>query len=244
MNVERLEALYQGKAKVVFRTNDPEKYIIYFKDDATAFDGLKKATLKGKGSVNNAISTWIFEYLEKNGIRTHFIKRISEIEMLVHKVEIIPIEMVLRNRATGSITKRLGIKKGLEFHPPLVEYFYKSDELHDPLISENHISQFRWATPKELSHMVEVTQQTNQLLQKVFDQAGLELIDYKLEFGRSSNGSILLADEFTPDGCRLWDRKTGEPMDKDRFRQDLGGTEQAYVEVQERLRKFFESEVK
>lgn len=243
MTTEKLVSVYEGKAKIVYTTDQPDRYIIHFKDDATAFDGLKKASLKNKGVVNNTITSWIFEYLQKQGIATHFIQKLSDRDMLVHKVTIIPVEVVLRNKATGSITKRLGVPKGTPFEPALLEFFYKSDELHDPLVSESHIACFKWATPQELSQMVKVTHEVNRHLRMIFGELGLELIDFKLEFGRDAGGNVLLSDEFTPDGCRLWDKKTGEPMDKDRFRQDLGGVEEAYDEVLRRLKSFFEREM-
>lgn len=243
MSVSRGNALHEGKAKVVFDTDQADLYLIYFKDDATAFNGQKKGTLKDKGVVNNTISTWIFRYLEKNGIATHFVDKPSDREMLVHKVEIIPVEVVVRNRAAGSLVKRLGVAKGTDLTPPLLEYFYKSDALNDPLIGETHIAHFGWATEQELTLMREMTQKVNELLQRVFASIDLDLIDFKLEFGRSSDGKVLLADEFTPDGCRLWDRVTGEPMDKDRFRQDLGGVEDAYSEVLRRLDAFFKEQL-
>lgn len=238
--IERGAKRHEGKAKIVYETNDPHKLLIYYKDDATAFNGAKKSTLRDKGIVNNTISHWIFRYLEKHGIATHQLEKISDRETVVQRVEIIPIEVVLRNKATGSITKRLGIEKGTVFNPPLIEYFYKSDELGDPLIGETHILHFKWATLEELNYLRAEALKVNALLKEVFDSIGLELIDYKLEFGKTNGGKILLADEFTPDGCRLWDKKTGEPMDKDRFRLDLGGVEEAYGEVRNRLEKYFE----
>jgi phosphoribosylaminoimidazole-succinocarboxamide synthase len=244
MKIERKSHLREGKAKILYQTNHPEEYLIqYFKDDATAFNALKKGTIKDKGIINNSVSSWIFRYLEQKGIATHFVEKLSDREMVVKKVEIIPVEIVIRNRAAGSICKRLGIEKGVEFQPPLLEYFYKSDELGDPLIGETHISFFRWATVPELSRVGDLAFKVNTALLSVFSEIGLDLIDFKLEFGRHQSGQILLADEFTPDGCRLWDRKTGEPMDKDRFRQDLGGIEEAYQEVYSRLEKYFEGKL-
>lgn len=230
----------EGKAKVLYETSPSGSEIIqYFKDDATAFNAQKKGQIVGKGAINNQLSAWVFSYLEKKGIATHFISTLSDREMLTKRVEIIPVETVVRNRATGSIVKRLGLKKGETFSPPLVEYFYKSDELGDPLISENHIFYFKWATPSELSEIQRLALEVNTYLRSVFQEVGLELIDFKLEFGRC-DGKILLADEFTPDGSRLWDLKTGESMDKDRFRQDLGRIEESYQEVYRRLKDFFE----
>jgi phosphoribosylaminoimidazole-succinocarboxamide synthase len=244
MKIERKSQLREGKAKILYQTNRPEEWLIqYFKDDATAFNALKKGTIKDKGIINNAVSSWVFRYLETQGIATHFVEKLSDREMVVKKVEIIPVEIVIRNRAAGSICKRLGIEKGVSFTPPLIEYFYKSDELGDPLIGETHIKFFKWASPEELARVSGLAFKVNTALLSVFSEIGLDLIDFKLEFGRLDNGQILLADEFTPDGCRLWDRKTGEPMDKDRFRQDLGRIEEAYQEVYHRLEKFFEGKL-
>lgn len=242
--MEKTSALREGKAKILYLTNQPEDFLIqYFKDDATAFNALKRGTIQNKGVMNNAVSTWVFQYLEKKGIPTHFVNRLSDREMVIKRVEIIPVEIVIRNRAAGSICKRLGIEKGISFEPPLLEYFYKSDELGDPLIGETHIAFFKWARPGEMAKIGELAFSVNRLLRQVFDEVGLDLIDFKLEFGRDSSGRILLADEFTPDGSRLWDKKTGEPMDKDRFRQDLGGVEEAYQEVYRRLETFFKGKL-
>jgi phosphoribosylaminoimidazole-succinocarboxamide synthase len=235
MRTEKKDVLYEGKSKIVYKTDRADSYIVHFKDDATAFNGVKKAQLKDKGFMNNRISDMVFRFLEKNGIKTHQIEKLNDREILVHKVEIIPVEVVVRNRATGSIVKRLGLEKGRPFDPPLIEYFLKDDKLGDPLVSEGHIFHFGWAKDAELLKMCEISLKVNQLMKKVFSEIGLDLIDFKLEFGRDGKGNVLLADEFTPDGCRLWDKKTGEPMDKDRFRQDLGGVEEAYAEVCRRL---------
>ncbi|MBM4317147.1 MAG: phosphoribosylaminoimidazolesuccinocarboxamide synthase [Deltaproteobacteria bacterium] len=241
MTQTRQDQIREGKSKILFSTKDPNQIIQYFKDDATAFNALKKGTIKNKGLINNRISSSLFQYLERKGIQTHFIKQLSEREMLVKKLEIIPVEVVIRNRAAGSLCKRLAIEKGMSFDPALVEYFYKSDALGDPLISEGHILHFRWATAKELSLMVETSLKVNEVLRPVFKEIGLELIDFKLEFGRDAEGKVFLADEFTADGCRLWDLQTQEPMDKDRFRQDLGGVDEAYLEVSKRLQNYFEA---
>ncbi len=234
--------LYEGKAKQLFEAEGaPDLLVQYFKDDATAFNAQKRASIDGKGVVNNTVSTWLFRYLTKYGIPTHFVEKLSDREMLVKKVEIIPVEVVVRNRAAGSILKRLGLEKGQSFKEPLVEYFFKNDALGDPLIGENHIYQFGWATEEELGIVRHLSLQVNQLLHALFSRTGLELIDFKLEFGREpGTGKILLADEFSPDGCRLWDKETGESKDKDRFRQDLGGMEEAYADVQGRLAKVLE----
>lgn len=241
MNYEKINPIREGKSKVLYTTSNPDYIIQYFKDDATAFNALKKGSIKDKGPINNGVSSSIFQYLEKNGVKSHFIEKLNDREMLVKSLQIIPVEVVVRNRATGSIVKRLGIEKGRHFKPELVEYFYKDDALGDPLISEGHIFYFKWATPEQLQQMFQTTLKVNHLLQGVFNEIGLELIDFKLEYGTDSKGNVLLGDEFTADGCRLWDKKTGEPMDKDRFRQDLGGVDEAYLEVSNRLQTFFKN---
>ena len=230
----------EGKSKILYETPpSSDKVIHYFKDDATAFNAQKKGQILEKGVINNAITSWVFRFLEKRGIKTHFVDHLSGRELLTKKVSIIPVEVVVRNKATGSIVKRLGLEKGREFKPALVEYFYKSDELGDPLISEEHICYFKWASSEQLQKMRALALRVNDLLIPVFSECGLELIDYKLEFG-TADGELLLADEFTPDGCRLWDRKTGESMDKDRFRHDMGKVEESYKEVFSRLKSYFE----
>jgi phosphoribosylaminoimidazole-succinocarboxamide synthase len=240
MKVERGSQIREGKAKILYETSHHDQILTYFKNDATAFNALKKGQIKNKGSINATVTAWIFKHLEQNGVPTHFIELAADRELLVRRVTIIPVEMVVRNKAAGSICKRLGVTKGTAFTPPLLEYFYKSDELGDPLIGETHIAYFKWATPADLARTAELTFKVNSLLKKVFLEVGLELIDFKLEFGKDAAGNILLADEFTPDGCRLWDVKTGESKDKDRFRQDLGGVDEAYEEVFLRLKDYFE----
>lgn len=236
MSVQRQEMLREGKSKILYATNNPDQLIQWFKDDATAFNAQKKGTIQKKGYNNNLISSLLFRYLEKHGIPTHFSRRLSEREMLVRKVEIIPVEVVIRNRAAGSLVKRLGTPKGKSLNPPLVEFFYKDDGLGDPLIGEGHILYFNWATEEELMHMTKAAFDVNLQLVPLFHEVGIDLVDFKLEFGRDSvTKKVLLADEITPDGCRLWDLKTGEPMDKDRFRHDLGKVEEAYDEVCKRL---------
>jgi phosphoribosylaminoimidazole-succinocarboxamide synthase len=241
MKPKKQMSIREGKSKILYSTDNAQQIIQFFKDDATAFNALKKGTIKNKGPINNKVSSSIFQFLEKNGVKTHYLSQPSEREMLVKKVDIIPVEVVVRNRAAGSLCKRLGIEKGRVFKPELIEFFYKSDALGDPLISESHIFYFNWATPEELNCMVTSSIKVNQLLTAVFNEISLELVDFKLEFGRDANGTVLLADEFTADGCRLWDKKTGEPMDKDRFRQDLGGVDEAYFEVSKRLQNYFEA---
>ncbi len=241
MTPKKTTPIREGKSKILYSTDSPEHVIQFFKDDATAFNALKKGTIKNKGFINNKVSSALFQYLENHGVKTHFVHYLSEREMLCKKLEIIPVEVVVRNRAAGSICKRLAIQKGQTFEPALIEFFYKSDALGDPLIAESHIYHFKWATPKELEVMITQSIRVNDLLKSVFSEIGLELIDFKLEFGREANSNVLLADEFTADGCRLWDKKTGEPMDKDRFRQDLGGVDEAYLEVSKRLQNYFEA---
>lgn len=228
------EKLYEGKAKVLFATDDPDHLIIYFKDDATAFDGLKKDTIEGKGGLNARISELMFNYLGRHGVESHFVRMIDPRHMLVKKVEIVPVEMVVRNFAAGSICKRLGIQEKTPFEPPMWETFYKNDELHDPLITDEHIRVMNLARPQEIEEMKRQTLLVNRLMRERFDEMGITLVDFKLEFGRHK-GKILLADEITPDGARLWDKKTGEVLDKDRFRKDLGDLRTGYREILKRL---------
>lgn len=224
------EKLYEGKAKVIYSTDDPDHLVQHFKDEATAFDGKKKGTIKEKGVLNNKISTRIFKYLEERGVKTHFVDMPSDREMVVKKLDILPVEVVVRNYAAGSLTRRLGIEEGTKLDRPLLELFYKSDELGDPLINDNHVLLFGWATEDELKEMKRAALRINELLTEFFDKRGIILVDYKLEFGRHK-GEVLLGDEITPDGCRLWDKETKEKLDKDRFRRDLGGVEEAYGSV-------------
>lgn len=231
--------LYDGKAKTIFEGPEPGTVIQYFKDDATAFNAVKHDVISGKGVLNNRISSHIMTKLEAIGVPTHFIKQINMREQLVRQVEIIPIELVIRNVAAGSICKRYGVKEGTIFSQPIVEYFYKKDELDDPMVSESHIVNFGWADPYELEEMVGLAYRVNDYLNGLFAGIGLRLIDFKLEFGRlwGEHGDlyIILADEISPDNCRLWDEKTGEKMDKDRFRQDLGDLVEGYQEIAKRL---------
>ena len=228
------EKIYEGKAKILYSTEETDKLIQHFKDDATAFNAQKKGTIKEKGVLNNKISSRIFDLLEKEGIKTHFIERTSDRDMLVKKVEIIPVEVVIRNVAAGSLSKRMGIDEGITLKEPILEFYYKSDELGDPMINEYHIKVFDLANEKEMDIIKVMALKVNKFLVDFFDKNGIRLIDFKLEFGRY-NGDVLLADEITPDGCRLWDKKSGEKMDKDRFRQDLGKIEEAYQEVYKRV---------
>ena len=217
-----MQKLYEGKAKVVFATDDPEVYFVHFKDDATAFDGTKRGTVGGKGYCNAHISDLAFRYLEQAGVSTHLIELKPPTDMLVRKVKILPVEVVMRNVAAGSLTKRLGIPEGTELPFAVLEHFYKCDELHDPLMNEDHIRAMGLATPEQMANVNAQARQINELLQQFFGKADLILVDFKLEFGLDSQGRVLLADEISPDTCRLWDRETRTKLDKDRFRRDLG----------------------
>jgi len=233
--MEKVKLLYEGKAKRVYSTNSESQVIIEFKDTATAFDGLKKADIPGKGEANCAISSKLFELLTIKGIKNHYIRRLNEREMLVKSVKIFPIEVIIRNRVAGSMAKRLGLDVGKELEKPVLEFCYKSDELHDPMINEDHILALGLATEEELETIKEMASKTNKILIEFFRKCNLELIDMKFEFGKDSQGDIYLADEISPDTCRLWELGTTTSWDKDRFRKDLGGIEEAYREVKERV---------
>ncbi|NPA58025.1 MAG: phosphoribosylaminoimidazolesuccinocarboxamide synthase [Aquificae bacterium] len=234
--MEKREKLYEGKAKIIYATDEPDKVIAYYKDDATAFDAIKKATIKGKGELNNRIASFFFDLLNREGIPTHFIKQLSDREMLIKRVEIIPVEVVVRNLAAGSIVRRLGIPEKTKFEPPLVEFYLKNDELHDPILCEQHIYAMGLATPEEVAKMRELALKVNEILKKFMEEQGITLVDFKLEFGRK-DGEIVLADEISPDTCRFWDKKTGESLDKDRFRFDLGDLVEGYRKILEKLEK-------
>ncbi len=234
--MEKREKLYEGKAKVLYSTDDADLLVQYFKDEATAFDGKKKGVIEEKGVLNNKISSAIFKMLESKGVKTHFVEQLSDREMLVKKLRIIPVEVVVRNLVAGSLSKRLGIEEGASLKEPIVEFFYKSDPLGDPMINEYHARVFGWATDAELKEMSGTALRVNEILSRFFDERGIILVDFKLEFGEHK-GTVLLGDEITPDGCRLWDKKTREKLDKDRFRRDLGKVGEAYQEV---LRKVME----
>ena len=232
--------LYEGKAKILYETNDKDLVIQHFKDDATAFNNLKKASVEGKGVLNNRISEYILSNLNQCGIKTHFIKRLNMREQLIKKAEVFPIEFIVRNIATGSLTKRLGIPEGTILDKPLLEYCYKKDELDDPLISKEHIFSFGWALEKEIEEIDKTTLRINDLLTGMFRGIGIKLVDFKIEYGKTWNKDteqkeIVLADEISPDTCRLWDSKTEKKLDKDRFRKDLGDLIPAYTEVAKRL---------
>lgn len=234
----RRRKIYEGKAKVLFEGPEPGTIVQYFKDDATAFNNQKKGTISGKGVLNNRISEFLMTRLTEIGIPTHFIRALNMREQLVRQVEIIPIEVVVRNVAAGSMSKRLGIPEGTPLPRSIVEYYYKNDELGDPMVSEEHITAFGWASTQDIDDMIHLTLRVNDYLSGLFLGVGLKLIDFKLEFGRvweDEEMRIVLADEISPDNCRLWDVKTNQKLDKDRFRQDLGGVQEAYQEVARRL---------
>ena len=232
--MEKVKEIATGKAKSMFTTGNPDELIMEFRDDASAFDGKKRASLAGKGAVNNQFNAFIMNYLGSNGIEHHLIDLMDNTHSLVHSLDMFPIECVIRNRATGSICRRLGTEDGLILEKPLFEFFLKDDDLGDPLINRNHIVSFGWAKDDELDEMINASYKVNELLTKLFADSGMILVDFKLEFG-TSNGKILLGDEFTPDGCRLWDDQTLEKLDKDRFRQDLGDVIESYHMVAHRL---------
>ena len=235
MALEKLEKIYEGKAKVLFKTNDPDYLIQYFKDDATAFNAEKKGTITDKGVMNNAISSVAFEYLENNGVKTHFVEMLNEREMVVKNLEIIMVEAIVRNLVAGSMAKRMGVAEGKEISEPILEFCYKSDELGDPFINDYVIRAFGLGTQAEIDTITEQSLKVNQLLIKFFGDKGIRLVDFKLEFGRHK-GEVLLGDEITPDGCRLWDAETGKKLDKDRFRHDMGEIEEAYQEVLKKIK--------
>ena len=233
--MQKKDFIYEGKAKQVYSTDDENLVIIHYKDDATAGNGVKKGTIKDKGIINNKITAKLFSVLEKNGIRTHFKEMLNERDQLCEKLEIVPLEVIVRNVITGSMAKRVGIADGTIPKTTLFEICYKNDEYGDPLINDYHAVAMGLATFDELKYIYETTSKINDLLKKVFDEEGITLVDFKIEFGKNSKGEILLADEITPDTCRLWDKATGKKLDKDRFRQDLGGIEEAYIEILNRL---------
>ncbi len=234
MKVKKGRMIYEGKAKKIFKTDNPDIFIQHFKDDATAFNAKKRGTIVNKGVMNNMISERLFKLLESEGVRTHFVGRPNDRDMLVKRLEIIPVEVVVRNVIAGSMSKRLGIEEGTKAKKPIIEFYYKSDALDDPLINDDTAVALGWATASELTKIRAMAAKVNQVLKKFFDKRGLILVDFKLEFGRHK-GKILLGDEICPDTCRLWDKKTMEKMDKDRFRRDLGNVEEAYQEVCKRV---------
>ncbi|MFP4695813.1 phosphoribosylaminoimidazolesuccinocarboxamide synthase [Thiohalospira sp.] len=232
--MEKREELYAGKAKTVYATDDPDRLVLQFRDDASAFDGTKRAALARKGEVNNRFNAHLMRHLAAAGVPNHFEGLNGADESVVKRLEMLPVECVVRNRAAGSLCRRLGVAPGRELEPPIFEFFLKDDEMGDPMINESHIVTFGWARAEEIEPMQAISRQVNDVLTGLFADAGITLVDYKLEFGRF-HGELLLGDEFSPDGCRLWDAKSGESLDKDRFRQDLGGVIEAYEEVARRL---------
>ena len=233
--MEKKEQLYEGKAKKVFLTDDPELLIVDYKDDATAFNGLKKGTIVGKGVINNKMSNLLMQRLEKAGIPTHFVRELSDRETLVKKVSIVPLEVIIRNIAAGSFSKRYGVEEGKVFACPTIEFSYKNDDLGDPLINSYHAAALELATEEEIETIKKYAFGINEQLKAFWSECGVTLVDFKVEFGRLSDGTIVLADEISPDTCRLWDSETGMKLDKDRFRRDLGNVEDAYTEVMDRL---------
>ena len=232
--MQKLEKIYEGKAKILYNTEDPALLIQYFKDDATAFNAKKKGTIVDKGIMNNRIATKIFEYLQTKGVETHFVKTLNDREMLVRRVQIVPLEVIVRNRAAGSLCRLLGLAEGATLACPTLEFCYKDDALGDPQVNEYHIRALKWASDGEVKHITAMAFKINEVLKRFFLNLNIELIDFKLEFGRIQN-KIILADEISPDTCRLWEVGTGNKLDKDRFRRDLGNVEQAYQEVLRRV---------
>ena len=233
--MEKTVQLYEGKAKKVYATTDENLVIVDYKDDATAFNGLKKGTISGKGVINNRVTNYLMQMLEKEGGPTHFVKELSDRETVVKKVSIVPLEVIIRNISAGSFAKRYGVEEGIVFDEPTIEFSYKNDDLGDPLINSYHALALKLATKEEIETIKTLAFKVNEVLKKYFLGLGIELVDFKLEFGRTSDGKIVLADEISPDTCRFWDSKTHEKLDKDRFRRDLGHVEDAYIEIRKRL---------
>lgn len=231
----KLEQLYEGKAKKVFATEDPELVIVSYKDDATALDGLKKGTIAGKGAINNRMSNYLMQLLAAQGIPTHFVEELNDRETVVKKVSIVPLEVIIRNVSAGSFAKRYGVPEGIVFDEPTFEFSYKNDDLHDPLLNTSHALALKLATKEEIETIRTMALKVNDILKAYFLNLNVRLIDFKLEFGRLNDGTIVLADEISPDTCRFWDATTGEKLDKDRFRRDLGGIEDAYNEMMRRV---------
>ena len=233
--MEIKEMLYEGKAKQVFATEDPEIVMVHYKDDATAFNGLKKGTITGKGVINNQVTNFMMQKLEQAGVPTHFVQELNERDTLVKKVQIVPLEVIIRNISAGSFAKRFGVEEGIVFENPTIEYSYKNDDLGDPMINTAQALALKLATPAEIETIRTMAFKVNEVMKAFFAEVGVDLVDFKLEFGRLSDGTIVLADESSPDTCRFWDSKTHEKLDKDRFRRDLGGVEDAYVEMRRRI---------
>lgn len=233
--MEKTTQLYEGKAKKVFATNDPDLVIVSYKDDATALDGLKKGTITGKGVINNRVSNYLCRLLEKHGVPTHYVEELNDRETVVKKVSIVPLEVIIRNISAGSFAKRYGVEEGIVFAEPTIEFSYKNDDLHDPLINSYHALALGLATKKEIEEIKAMAFKVNDILKEYFLSLNVKLVDFKLEFGRLKDGTIVLADEISPDTCRFWDADTNEKLDKDRFRRDMGGVEDAYNEMMKRV---------
>ena len=233
--MEKKEQLYEGKAKKVFATDDANLVIVDYKDDATAFNGEKKGTITGKGVINNVMSNHMFQLLEQQGVPTHFVEQLSERETLVKKVSIVPLEVIIRNISAGSFAKRFGVEEGIVFDEPTIEFSYKNDELGDPLMNAYHAIALKSATREEIETIKAMAFKVNEVMKQYFDTLNVILVDFKLEFGKTADGKIVLADEISPDTCRLWDKTTKEKLDKDRFRRDMGGVEEAYQEIMKRV---------
>ena len=233
--MKKCEQIYEGKAKKVFATDDPNLCIVDYKDDATAFNGQKKGTIVGKGVVNNRMSNFMFQLLEKHGVKTHFVEELSDRETLVKKVSIVPLEVIIRNLSAGSFAKRYGVEEGIEFAQPTIEFSYKNDDLGDPLINDYHALALGLATQEEIDTIKAMAFKVNEVMKEYFKKLDVILVDFKLEFGKTADGEIVLADEMSPDTCRFWDVHTHEKLDKDRFRRDLGGVEEAYAEMMKRI---------
>lgn len=233
--MEKRNQLYEGKAKKVFATDDENLVIVSYKDDATAFNGLKKGQIEGKGAINNKMSNMLMQMLEKHGVATHFVEELSDRDTVVKKVSIVPLEVIIRNVSAGSFAKRYGVEEGIAFDEPTIEFSYKNDDLGDPLINAYHAIALKLATKEEIETIKAMAFKVNEVMKEYFKKIGVDLIDFKLEFGRLSDGTIVLADEISPDTCRFWDSKTHEKLDKDRFRRDLGGVEDAYKEMMKRV---------
>lgn len=233
--MEKKEQLYEGKAKKVFATDDANLVIVDYKDDATAFNGEKKGSITGKGVINNVMSNHMFQLLEQQGVPTHFVEQLSERETLVKKVSIVPLEVIIRNISAGSFAKRFGVEEGIVFDEPTIEFSYKNDELGDPLMNAYHAIALKAATREEIETIKAMAFKVNEVMKQYFDTLNVILVDFKLEFGKTADGKIVLADEISPDTCRLWDKTTKEKLDKDRFRRDMGGVEEAYQEIMKRV---------
>ena len=235
MSYEKLEQLYEGKAKKVFATSDPNVVIVSYKDDATAFNGLKKGTITGKGAINNRMTNNLMRRLEEKGVPTHYVEELSDRETAVKKVSIVPLEVIIRNISAGSFAKRYGVEEGIVFDEPTVEFSYKNDDLGDPLMNAYHAIALKLATREEIEQIKGMAFKVNEVMKQYFDTLNVLLVDFKLEFGKTADGKIVLADEISPDTCRLWDKTTKEKLDKDRFRRDMGGVEEAYQEIMKRV---------